>query len=128
MEAGFLYLAIVNQFMNQEHDVHDAFLKLLKDNDWGEVRRIPLPVSLRDDLALKDLKNLYTGNGEIMTTNISEWTEEKISRKLHRLMFCEDSTISDHFRMINVFARRAMDHARETRKHRTFLVSMFEKA
>lgn len=126
--TGILYLAVINQFLNQEHDVEKTFMNLIKENS-SEVRRIPLPVHFSDEQVEKDLRKLYTVEaGKVELKNVSEMTRMHVSEMIRGLMYCSDSTVAEHFRMLNVYLIRALDHTIETRKHRTFLVTMFEKA
>ena len=126
--AGILYLAVINQFLNQEHDIEQNFKSLIASNS-SEVRRIPLPVNLSDKRVKGDLRKLHSlEDGEVRLNNISEMSEREVEQMMPGLMFCADSTISEHFRMLKIYLTKALDHSVETRKHRTFLVSMFEKA
>lgn len=126
--AGILYLAVINQFLNQEHDIKQTFKNLIASNS-SEVRRIPLPVNLSDKRVKSDLRKLHSlEDGEVRLNNISEMSQKEVEQMMHGLMFCADSTVSEHFRMLNIYLIKALDHSVETRRHRTFLVSMFEKA
>lgn len=125
---GILYLAVINQFLNQEHDVEQTFKNLIESNS-SEVRRIPLPVHFSDEQIGNDLRKLYSvEDGKVEMKNVSEMSRRHVSDMIRGLMFCSDSTVAEHFRMLNVYLIKALDHTVETRKHRTFLVTLFEKA
>lgn len=125
---GILYLAVINQFLNQEHNVEQTFKNLIALNS-SEVRRIPLPVNFSDEQVGNDLRKLYSvEEGKVEMMNVSEMTRRDIYDMIRGLMYCSDSTVAEHFRMLNIYLIRALDHTIETRKHRTFLVTLFEKA
>lgn len=128
MNTGILYLTVINQFLNQEHDIEATFKSLIQSKDWGEVRRIPLPVYLGGSVARNIFDNFITEDGKVNKIYLSDKSESEISSMIRPLMDCDDSTISEHFRMLNIYIFKALDHTIETRKHRTFLVTLFEKA
>ncbi len=114
------HFAVINEFMNQQHDVLESFMNLMKQKN-GSVRTIRLPVEL--EFSVKEM--LYSLFGESGINQILI-TENEVKSIFRPLMFCNHPIIAEEFKIINNYATSAMLQASDSLKHRTKLIIKIE--
>lgn len=114
-----IYFAVINQFMNQEHNVRVQFEEMIRYQS-KDIRTIKLPVNLEaPPMTTLDEISGDPGIKEIFIT-------DEIIEKIKQLMFCNNQHVAEQFRIINSHITMASAHSEESLKHRTLLMVCYE--